>query len=64
MVELVSVKNVIEAQSPREYDGGVYRGVIKMVHGQHLVGGHALGLDLLRRAPAEHCHDTIDEPHD
>lgn len=63
MVELVSVKNVIEAQSPREDDGGVYRGVIKMVHGQHLVGGHALGFNL-RRAPAEHCHDTINEPHD
>lgn len=63
MVELVSIKNVIESQGPCEYDGLVYGGVIKMVHGQHLVGGHALGLDLCR-APAEHCHDTIKESHD
>lgn len=63
MVELVSVKNVIESQGPGEYEGLVYGVVIKMVHGQHLVGGHALGLDL-RWAPAEHCLDTINEPHD
>lgn len=63
IVELVSVKNIIEAHSPSAYDGTVYPVVIKMVHGQHLVGGHALGFDL-RRAPAEHCRETINEPHD
>lgn len=61
-MELVGVKNVIETQGPREYDGLVDRVVIKMVHGQHLVGGHALGLDL-RWAPAEHCRDAVNEPH-
>lgn len=61
-MELVSVKDVIEAQSPREDDGAVYRVVIKMVHGQYLVGGHALGFDL-RWAPAEQCPDTINKPH-
>lgn len=61
-MELVGVKNVIEAQGPREYDGLVDRVVVEMVHGQHLVGGHALGFDP-RRAPAEHCLDTVNEPH-
>lgn len=61
-MEFVSIKDVIEAQSPRENDKAVYRVVIKMVRGQHLIGGHALGFDL-RWARAERRQVTIIEPH-